>query len=600
MHSGSSAIPSHTIQKRRPARVNPLFCRGVDLDAGGIPPHEFRLEGCLTHDAALEVTVARKGGWPNEVSLRVALREHDYLVNFPPSESDEQISTVKVPCSMGKQGHGLQRIPRKIWQTFRSATMTEAMCKAVWSWQQLNPEYKYEFMDDVDMRRWIEENMRAEVLQAFDRLIPGAFRADLWRYAVLYKEGGVYADVGMTTMRSLRDVLAADDDFVVARDRPSHNSLLYNAFMAVSPGHPILEEVIGRIVENVQAEWMGDQSLGVTGPIVLGAAANVCLGRKPGTEFPLGRLKGNREKEDTEIRILEHLPGRVLDGVSQMIQTKYTGYGEDRAKLAGPHYGELFRNGCVYTQTIRDREEVTTAKGSAHIPRIIHQTFRCRAVTPAMKAATDTWKQQNPDYVYRFYTDADMRQTLEEGFSGRVVAAFDRLRPGAFRADMWRLGVLYLEGGVYADVDSLCLVGLSSWIHRGLHCVFVRDGDSADLYNAFIATEPKNPVLLRALDEVVKHIEEGYYGVRDTDVTGPGVLGEAYRRTLRETGRPVLGVIRRKGWRHLLLEHHIPSGEVRCGGEAVMTCKYGDYTRERILLGGDDWAEAWQRREVYK
>ena len=31
-----------------------------------------------------------------------------------------------------------------------------------------------------------------ETLWCFDRLIPGAFKADLWRYCVMYITGGIF------------------------------------------------------------------------------------------------------------------------------------------------------------------------------------------------------------------------------------------------------------------------------------------------------------------------------------------------------------------------------------------------------------------------
>jgi hypothetical protein len=49
--------------------------------------------------------------------------------------------------------------------------------------------------NDADCRAFIENEYPPDVLRAYDRLIPTAFKADLWRYCVLYKYGGVYLDV---------------------------------------------------------------------------------------------------------------------------------------------------------------------------------------------------------------------------------------------------------------------------------------------------------------------------------------------------------------------------------------------------------------------
>ena len=56
------------------------------------------------------------------------------------------------------------------------------------------------------------------------------------------------------------------------------------------------------------------------------------------------------------------------------------------------------------------------------------------------------------DCVYYLYNDADCRAFIRSAFPPAVVAAYDRLIPTAFKADLWRYCVLYKFGGVYLDV----------------------------------------------------------------------------------------------------------------------------------------------------
>jgi hypothetical protein len=58
-----------------------------------------------------------------------------------------------------------------------------------------NPEFTHYLFDDADCREFIAANFDYSVLDAFDRLIPGAYKADLWRYCVLYVRGGIYLDI---------------------------------------------------------------------------------------------------------------------------------------------------------------------------------------------------------------------------------------------------------------------------------------------------------------------------------------------------------------------------------------------------------------------
>lgn len=578
-------------------RIHPLFSRGYSIESDTNREMDVKVIADLIHDASASITLSRKGGWSTPICLRIALQHNDLETTIDAQSQDVKLFIVKFPCSLGRQGIGAQKIPRKLYQTFTSADVSPRMKCVVDSWQQLNPEYDVHFYDDRDAREWMVQNMEADVVYAYDRLIPGAFRADLWRYCILYREGGVYADIAMESTYPLRDFIAADAGFVVPRDRPSHCSLLYNAFIAATPQHPILKEAISRVVHHVQAEWYGKESLGITGPIVLGQAANHILGRPSNTEFELGIIE---TESHSPIHILEHIPGMITYKGTMCVRTKYPGYGEDRTALAGPHYGTLFQQECVYKKKVVDREETTTQKGSSRIPRVIYQTFRDRLVTPGMHKATETWKHQNPEYQYRFYTEDTMRSSLEPHFSNRVLSALDRLIPGAYRADLWRYCILYIHGGVYADVDMSCIVPLRHWIRSSTRGVFVRDGPSPDLYNAFIAIEPKHPVLLRAIHTIVEHVHADYYGIRDTDVTGPGVLGEAYRTTLLldKGSRPSTGLVRK--WSHLILLHQISQQQIQLGDEIVLHTKYAEYDRDRLLLGGEDWAAAWKARRVYK
>ena len=49
--------------------------------------------------------------------------------------------------------------------------------------------------NDDDCRAFIRDAFPPDVVAAYDLLIPTAFKADLWRYCVLYKFGGVYLDI---------------------------------------------------------------------------------------------------------------------------------------------------------------------------------------------------------------------------------------------------------------------------------------------------------------------------------------------------------------------------------------------------------------------
>jgi len=157
--------------------------------------------------------------------------------------------------------------------------------------------------NDADCRAFIAKEYPDDVLYAYDQLIPTAFKADLWRYCVLYKYGGVYLDVKLGFLGggvSLRMIVErwlggggggggggnGGGLFVLERDAvglwPSGRFGIHNAFIITKPKNPILLECIYRIVSASKIGGVGWEVTGaydvgwmtrplfVTGPGLLG------------------------------------------------------------------------------------------------------------------------------------------------------------------------------------------------------------------------------------------------------------------------------------------------------------------------------------------
>jgi mannosyltransferase OCH1-like enzyme len=58
-------------------------------------------------------------------------------------------------------------------------------------------------------------------------------------------------------------------------------------------------------------------------------------------------------------------------------------------------------------------------------------------------------------WEHRFYTDDESGSFLSTHFPPEVREAYDTLLPGAFKADLFRYCALFINGGLYADVDIL-------------------------------------------------------------------------------------------------------------------------------------------------
>ena len=159
------------------------------------------------------------------------------------------------------------------------------------------------------------------------------------------------------------------------------------------------------------------------------------------------------------------------------------------------------------------------------IPQRIIQTWKTRELSPRMREIAQSWELRNRAYVYRLYDDAECRRFVEVQFGPRVLAAYDAIEAGAFRADLWRYCALYAHGGVYADLDTLCVGAIDAVLDPGAGLVVPVDLDSRNLFNAFIGAAPRHPVMLACVERIVAKVEAGERQA-GLGFSGPGLLGE--------------------------------------------------------------------------
>lgn len=165
------------------------------------------------------------------------------------------------------------------------------------------------------------------------------------------------------------------------------------------------------------------------------------------------------------------------------------------------------------------------------IPANLFQTWKTKALPPYMKACVSRLKKQNPEFKHFLYDDEDCRSFISEHFESDVLDAFDRLIPGAYRADLWRYCVLYIKGGIYLDIkfegynDFKCLELLDKphyVLDRKEHAEPGKDL----VYNGLIVSPAKNPVLKTCIERIVLNVEKQEFGFNPLYPTGPGLLGE--------------------------------------------------------------------------
>jgi mannosyltransferase OCH1-like enzyme len=162
-------------------------------------------------------------------------------------------------------------IPLHVYQTWSTHDLPPFMKKTIEHNQTLNPEFKFHLYDDDDCFQFIKNHFSADILNAYTKLKPGAYKADLWRYCVLYVNGGIYMDVKvkLSFNFSLKELIYSEH-YVKDIAGPFDNLGIYNAFMVHAPKNTLLLKCIDQIVLNVYNKYYGENPLCITGPALVG------------------------------------------------------------------------------------------------------------------------------------------------------------------------------------------------------------------------------------------------------------------------------------------------------------------------------------------
>jgi len=232
-----------------------------------------------------------------------------------------------------------RRIPPLLFQTFKTPDLPELMYQAAQSWITHNPGFEYRFFDDDAQAAFIRDNFDPDVFTAYQKIEAGAFRADLWRYCVLWVHGGVYADIDTICRSDLTLSLRPEDEFVVSDTGGNVPSAVFNAFIAARPQHPFLKRAIARATNQVLS---GKRFVGyeMVGPANLGAAMNLTTGCPERTPMRAGTY----DHAGSPWRIIEKRRAgngeqrRVVDGNVTLFNTEYDEYRDELASVGVRHW----------------------------------------------------------------------------------------------------------------------------------------------------------------------------------------------------------------------------------------------------------------------
>ena len=146
--------------------------------------------------------------------------------------------------------------------------------------------------------------------------------------------------------------------------------------------------------------------------------------------------------------------------------------------------------------------------------------------------------RNNPEYEYIFHNSYEREKFIKENFEKNVFNAYNRIVPGAYKCDLWRYCVLYIYGGIYVDIDSLCIGKLDTFINNEIEFIVPIDLNintqegHHNLACGFIGSISRSPILLNCINSIIYNVENNIIPNSKLDFSGPGLLGREVNKYL--------------------------------------------------------------------
>jgi hypothetical protein len=167
-------------------------------------------------------------------------------------------------------------IPQIIHQIWHSPEY-DRMDGTPQSWKSINPDWEYRLWLDQELEDFFAKDY-PNLLELYLSFPTNVQRADLARYVLLHRFGGVYADMDTDCLAPLAPLIE-EDGIVLCEEPKIHaesalvfgfNRLIFNGTIASPAEHPFWMHVVRMIVRNRHS--MNKDVLISTGPVLLTAA----------------------------------------------------------------------------------------------------------------------------------------------------------------------------------------------------------------------------------------------------------------------------------------------------------------------------------------
>jgi mannosyltransferase OCH1-like enzyme len=154
-------------------------------------------------------------------------------------------------------------------------------------------------------------------------------------------------------------------------------------------------------------------------------------------------------------------------------------------------------------------------------PRLLHQTWKNYDLPNSLRFYQQRWKDLG--YEYRFYTDEDLRNVIQTYFP-HYLKTYDSFTHNIERVDFARYAILYVFGGIYADMDTVPTKPLDPFLKFNKIVLGSEPIEHTQKYynrryvicNALMISPPHEEYWLSLMKYIVANYEKNYEPVYNT------------------------------------------------------------------------------------
>jgi hypothetical protein len=151
------------------------------------------------------------------------------------------------------------------------------------------------------------------------------------------------------------------------------------------------------------------------------------------------------------------------------------------------------------------------------------------------KKTSKTWQIMNPDWEYRYIPNSQIRNEIKKiSTTYNILSCFDKYSDIIIQSDVYREAMVYEYGGLWADMDSVCLFPLNKIVENNLDKEMIclppvhKFGKNPD-------TNYQQESIMASIDRLLSGFEIGYW------VSNAAFLGKKHNKISEEIIKSMSG-----------------------------------------------------------